>query len=40
MKIQYRPDIDGLRAISVLGVIFYHLEFNYSGQKKFLAVDF
>ncbi len=43
MKIQYRPDIDGLRAISVLGVIFYHLEFNYNGQKLlsggFLGVD-
>ena len=24
-QIKYRPDIDGLRALSVLGVIIYHL---------------
>ena len=37
-KIPYRRDIDGLRALSVLAVLFYHLEiFEISG--GFLGVD-
>ena len=37
-KISYRKDIDGLRALSVLAVLFYHLEiFEISG--GFLGVD-
>ena len=32
----YRPEIDGLRAVAVLGVIFYHSEFLSGG---FLGVD-
>ena len=42
-KISYRKDIDGLRALAVLGVIFYHSEilidkiFIFSG--GFLGVD-
>jgi len=41
MKITYRPEIDGLRAISVLAVIFYHLDIEsflsggYLGVKNF-----
>ena len=36
--IDYRDDIDGLRAFSVLAVLFYHLEiFNIPG--GFLGVD-
>ena len=33
MKIKYRPEIDGLRAIAVLAVIFYHAEFNIFGTR-------
>lgn len=35
---QYRPDIDGLRALAVLSVLFFHLGFsNFSG--GFVGVD-
>jgi peptidoglycan/LPS O-acetylase OafA/YrhL len=43
MKIKYRPDIDGLRAIAVISIIIYHSKikiFNinfFSG--GFLGVD-
>lgn len=38
MKIFYRPDIDGLRALSILGVLFFHFEFDFfSG--GYLGVD-
>ena len=43
MKINYRPEIDGLRAISVLAVIFYHADFSLFGhalfQGGFIGVD-
>jgi peptidoglycan/LPS O-acetylase OafA/YrhL len=43
VKIDYRPEIDGLRAISVLAVIFYHAEFAVQGRQLFsggfLGVD-
>ncbi len=36
LKNIYRPEIDGLRALAVIGVIFYHAEFLPGG---FLGVD-
>ena len=43
MKINYRPEIDGLRAVSVFAVIFYHANFIIYGnlflQGGFLGVD-
>ena len=35
MKINYRPEIDGLRAIAVSAVIFYHAQLNIFGKKFF-----
>jgi peptidoglycan/LPS O-acetylase OafA/YrhL len=43
MKINYRPDIDGLRAIAVISVIFYHAEQSINNFKVlpggFIGVD-
>jgi peptidoglycan/LPS O-acetylase OafA/YrhL len=38
MKINYRPEIDSLRAIAVLAVIFYHTEINFF-KGGFIGVD-
>jgi len=35
MKIEYRPEIDGLRAISVIAVILYHLEIFTNNTNLF-----
>ena len=35
MKIEYRKEIDGLRAIAVLSVIFYHLKINFVNFNVF-----
>ena len=43
MKLNYRPEIDGLRAIAVLSVVFYHAKFSFTGENLFaggfLGVD-
>lgn len=36
-RIQYRPEIDGLRAIAVLAVMLFHLDIGFSG--GFVGVD-
>ena len=36
LKNIYKPEIDGLRALAIIGVIFYHSEFLSGG---FLGVD-
>ena len=43
MQIKYRPEIDGLRAISVIAVIIYHARLNFDWynllQGGFIGVD-
>ena len=43
MKIDYRPEIDGLRGISVISVIIYHLDLSLNNinifSSGFLGVD-
>ena len=34
---KYRPEIDGLRAVSVLGVVLFHLGLGFSG--GYVGVD-
>ena len=36
MKINYRPEIDGLRAVSVFAVIFYHANFIINEVKNYI----
>ena len=35
MKIRYRPEIDGLRAVAVISVILYHAKLNLLGSEIF-----
>ena len=42
IKISYRPEIDGLRAIAILSVLFYHSNFSFFGVELsggYLGVD-
>ena len=34
-QINYRPEIDGLRAIAVFSVIIYHTQFSFFGYQLF-----
>lgn len=35
MSLKYRPEIDGLRAVSVLAVVFFHADFAFQGVSLF-----
>ena len=35
MKLHYRPEIDGLRAVAVISVIIYHAQISFDGYKFF-----
>ena len=35
MKLTYRPEIDGLRAVAVVAVIFYHAKISILGYQPF-----
>jgi peptidoglycan/LPS O-acetylase OafA/YrhL len=37
-KLHYRPDIDGLRAVAILSVIFYHMDLTFM-KGGFIGVD-
>ena len=43
MNLKYRPEIDGLRALAVIAVIFYHAQLSIQGidafKGGFIGVD-
>ena len=37
MKLQYRPEIDGLRAIAIISVVLYHAQIDFFGKDYFVG---
>ncbi len=40
LSIKYRPEIDGLRALAVIGIVIFHAKFSIGGNEYFLPGGF